>query len=70
MAEQTRSGGGAAPWLAFLVGALLVIVAVIGYMVWTGPAATPKPVDITITAPQLPEAPKIPEAPPIPKPAG
>lgn len=69
MAEQSGSGGGATPWLAFLVGGLLVIVAVIGYFVWSGQTpAAPKAVDVTISAPQLPEAPKLPEA-PVPKPA-
>jgi zinc transporter ZupT len=67
MAEQSGSSGGAAPWLAFLVGGLLVVVAVIGYFVWTGQSAPSKSLDVTVTAPQLPEAPKLPQAPAAPK---
>lgn len=64
MAEQSGSGGGSAPWLAFLVGGLLVVVAVIAYFMWSGQtASTPKAVDVTVTAPQLPDAPKLPEVP-------
>lgn len=63
MAEGTGNSS-ATPWLAFLVGGLLVVVAVIGYFMYTGQAAPAKQVDVTI------EAPKLPEAPPIPKPGG
>ena len=68
MAES--SGSGATPWLAFIVGGLLVVVAVIGYFVYSGggmPAAPDKSVEVNIKAPSLPEAPKLPDA-PIPKP--
>lgn len=44
-------GGGATPWLAFLVGGLLVIVAVIGYFVYTGGQS--KQVDVNIKAPEI-----------------
>ena len=68
MAESSE--GGATPWLAFIVGGLLVLVLVIGYFVYSGGGMpTPsKSVDVSIKAPSLPEAPKMPDAPiPTPK---
>ena len=59
MAESTSNGGSATPWLAFLVGGLVVIVAVIGYFVYSGQSVAPKKaLDVNISAPQLPSAPK------------
>jgi hypothetical protein len=52
--------------LAFVVGALVVVVAVIAYFVFTGGMGHKKTVDINVSAPQL-DAPKVPDA---PKPAG
>ena len=63
MAEGSGSSS-STPWLAFLVGALIVVVAVIGYVLYTGQAAPTKQVDVNI------EAPKLPEAPPVPSPGG
>jgi hypothetical protein len=52
MAEN--SGSGATPWLAFLVGGLLVVVAVIAYFVYSGGAPAPsKSVDVNIKAPEV-----------------
>ena len=65
MAEETNTGGGGNAGMAFIVGALVVVVAVIAYFVFTG-GMTQKKVDINVSAPQL-EAPKVPDA---PKPAG
>jgi hypothetical protein len=68
MAET--SGNGAAPWLAFIVGGLLVLVLAIGYFVYSGGGPSPpsKPVNIEIKAPDLPQGPKLPDAPlPTPK---
>jgi hypothetical protein len=64
MAEETRSGGGGNAWLAFIVGALVVVVAVLGYMAYTGygPFARNHNVDVKIEAPKI-EAPKLPAAP-------
>ena len=63
MADQS-SGGGSSPALAFIVGGLLVVVAIIGYLMYSGQSpATPKSVDVNIQAPQLPDAPKLPDAP-------
>ncbi|WP_165185892.1 hypothetical protein [Caulobacter soli] len=66
MAEQTNTGGGGGAGMAFIVGALVVIVAVIAYFVFTGGMTQKKSVDIKVSAPQL-DAPKVPDA---PKPAG
>ncbi len=68
MAES--SGSGATPWLAFIVGGLLVLVLAIGYVVYSGSggmSAPTKSVDINIKAPSLPEGPKLPD-PPLPTP--
>jgi len=52
--------------MAFIVGALVVVVAVIAFFVFSGGMTQKKKVDISVSAPQL-EAPKIPDA---PKPGG
>ncbi len=71
MAEN--SSGGATPWLAFLVGGLLVAVIVIGFVMYSGGGAKPSVpesvnVDINVPKPALPEGPKLPDAPiPTPK---
>ncbi len=41
-----NSGSSSTPWLAFLVGALVVAVAVIGYFVYAGGAATKPELDL------------------------
>lgn len=63
MAEETRGGGSG--WLAFIVGGLLVVVAVLGYMMYTGngPFQTAdRSLDVKIDAPTI-QAPKAPELP-------
>lgn len=67
MAEQS-SGSGGSPWLAFVVGGILVVVAIVAFMMYSGrsPVAD-KSIDVKIEAPQLPDAPKLPDA-PMPKP--
>jgi hypothetical protein len=51
-------GGGGTSFLAFLVGGLLVVVAVVGFMVYNGggfgSAPAKKSVDINISAPKVP----------------
>ena len=66
MAEQSSSGG--VPVLAFVVGGLVVVVAIVAFMMYSGnsPVAS-KSVDVKIEAPQLPDAPKMPDV-PLPKP--
>ncbi len=60
MADSSSS---ATPWLAFLVGGLVVVVAVIGFLVYSGqgPANT-KTVDINVRPPAI----SPPAAPPAP----
>lgn len=57
------SGNSSAPWLALLVGGLIVVVAVIGWFMYSGQSAPTKSVDVNIEAPRLPDA-------PAPKPGG
>ncbi|MBR7620503.1 hypothetical protein JKL49_14005 [Phenylobacterium sp. 20VBR1] len=71
---MAQGSNGSGPWLAFLVGGLIVAVAVIAYFVYAGRQAAPsltKDVDIHLTmpkAPPMPEGPKLPNAPiPMPK---
>lgn len=71
MAQSTNGNG---PWLAFLVGGLIVAVAVVAYFFYAGQQAAPdlaKSVDVHVSlpkAPPLPEGPKLPDAPiPVPK---
>ena len=64
MAEGSQSGGGSAtPWLAFLIGGLIVVVAVIGYFMYTGASpspSVPETVNVDVSAPKLPDAPAVP----------
>jgi hypothetical protein len=63
MAEQSSSGN-ATPWLAFIVGGLLVVVAIVAFMMYSGNSPVPsKSVDVNIEAPKMPDAPKLPDAP-------
>ena len=55
----TRDGG-ATPLLAFLVGGLVVVVAVIAYFMYTGGQAPTKQLDVNIKAPSAPSAPAAP----------
>lgn len=67
MAQQSSSGG-ATPWLAFIVGGLLVVVAIVAFMIYSGQSPVPsRSVDVNIEAPKMPDAPKLPDA-PLPKP--
>jgi predicted metalloprotease len=63
VAEETHtSSGGGGTGMAFIIGALVVVVAVIAYFVFTGGVTQKKKVDINVSAPQV-EAPKVPDAP-------
>jgi hypothetical protein len=60
MAENTNSGGGNAG-LAFIVGGLLVVVAIIAYFVFAGGGMTPETKEVNVDV-DLPEvaAPAVP----------
>jgi len=62
VAEETNTGGGSGTGMAFILGALVVVVAVIAYFVFTGGVTQKKKVDINVSAPRV-EAPKVPDAP-------
>ena len=64
-----RKGGGGL--MAFILGGLIVAVAVIGWFLYSGgrPAAPERPevnLDINIPAPKLPETPRLPDRPVLP----
>lgn len=58
--------------MAFIVGGLLVLVAIIGFVVWNGGGASiadkaaETNVDVDVNLPDLPDAPKLPDAPTLP----
>ena len=59
MAEDTGKSGGNSG-LAFIVGGLVVIVAVLAFVMYSGGFTQKKSVDVNISAsaPKMPEAPK------------
>ena len=68
-ASPARKGGGG--FMAFILGGLIVAVAVIGWFLYSGgkPAAPERPevnLDINIPAPKLPETPHLPDRPVLP----
>lgn len=66
--DGNRPSGGSG-WIAFLVGGLVVAVAIIGLVMWTNGGSVPPPaasdvnVDINLPKPSLPTAPRMPELP-------
>lgn len=72
MADDSKSS---TPWLAFLVGGLLVAVAVIAFVIYSGGGLSrpqmPSNVEVDLNlpkAPAIPDAPRLPNAPiPTPK---
>jgi len=72
--SPARSGGGS--WMAFLVGGLIVVVAIIGFVVWShggsAPAADARDVniDVNLPSPKMPDLPSPPhiEPPTVPQP--
>jgi hypothetical protein len=60
MAEDTK--GGSNSGIAFIVGGLVVIVAILAFVVYSGGFSHKKTVDINVSAqvPKLPDAPKAP----------
>ena len=71
MAERSRGGGNTG--LAFVLGGLVVVVAVIAWFVFAG-GRTPAPstpelnVDIDVPTPRLPDVPDRPAPPELPRP--
>jgi hypothetical protein len=61
MAEGTSNSGGNSG-LAFIVGGLVVIVAVLAFFIYSGGFSQKKTVDVNVSAsaPKLPDAPKPP----------
>lgn len=70
MAEGSRSR--TSPWLAFVAGALVIVIAVGAYILWRGgPAVTAQDVGVDIDVPATPGLPPIapsPDPAPIPLP--
>ncbi|MBN9480186.1 MAG: hypothetical protein J0I52_08115 [Bordetella sp.] len=72
MAKNSSGGGNAG--LAFIVGGLVVVVAIIAWFVF-GSGRVPEPerpnldVDITVPTPRLPEVPDRPAPPELPRPS-
>ncbi|MFD3265907.1 hypothetical protein [Phenylobacterium ferrooxidans] len=71
---MAQGSNGTGPWLAFLVGGLIVAVAVISYFAYAGRQAGAdlgQNVDVNLTLPKpppMPDAPRLPDAPiPVPK---
>ena len=52
MADTTSSSGGATPWLAFLLGAIIIVVAVMGFFVFTGNHIGSNQPSVNITVPK------------------
>ena len=63
MTENTNSSGGNSV-LAFIVGGVVVVLAIVAYFVFAGAAAAPRPdqVDINVKLPEV-SAPALPAAP-------
>ena len=68
MAENTNSGGGNAG-LAFIVGGVVVVLAIVAWFVFAGGALTPgtKDVNLDVNLPDLPDARTLPETPRLPQ---
>ena len=62
MTENTNSGGGNAG-LAFIVGGVVVVLAIVAYFVFSGAAPEPKKVDVNVNLPEV-------SAPQVPSPTG
>lgn len=63
----TRAGGGGLTLVALIVGALVIALAGIGWVVWSGRAPAPAPADLAVDF-RIPEAPNLPRPAPMPEP--
>ena len=63
--NDTNSGnsGGGNAGLAFIVGGIVVVLAIVAYFVFTGASPEPKQVDVDVSLPEV-------SAPSVPAPAG
>ena len=61
------SGSRSTPLLAFLVGGVVVVVAVIGWFVWSGRTPAPDPGSLSIDL-KVPTPPNLPRPAPMPRP--
>lgn len=68
MTENSNSGGGNAG-LAFIVGGVVVVLAIVAYFVFSGAAPQTKQVDVDVNLPEV-SAPAMPSAPAAPSPGG
>ena len=68
MAENTNSGGGNAG-LAFIVGGVVVVLAIVAWFVFAGGGLSPeaKDVNVDVNLPDLPDARTLPETPRLPQ---
>lgn len=62
-----RAGGGGSTLVALIVGALVMAVAGIGWMVWSGRTPAPPSADLAVDI-KIPEAPNLPRPAPMPEP--
>ncbi len=56
MADTTSTSSGATPWLAFLLGAVIVVLAVLGFFVFSGHkigSSTPS-INVSVPTPTAP----------------
>ena len=62
-----RAGGGSTTLVALIVGALVVAVAGIAWMVWSGRTPTPAPANLSFDV-KIPTPPNLPRPAPLPQP--
>ena len=69
MAGNTNSSGGGNAGLAFIVGGIVVVLAIVAWFVFAGAALTPetRDVHVDVNLPDLPDAPTLPEVPRLPQ---
>jgi len=72
MAGNTNSSGGGNAGLAFIVGGIVVVLAIVAWFVFAGAALTPETRDVHVDVnlpdlPDLPDAPTLPEVPRLPQ---
>tara|TARA_R110002051_G_scaffold290950_1_gene354775 strand:+ start:292 stop:555 length:264 start_codon:yes stop_codon:yes gene_type:complete len=61
--NSNSGGGGGNAGLAFIVGGIVVVLAIVAYFVFSGASPEPKQVDVDVSLPEV-------SAPSVPAPAG